>query len=49
MPKRDLLNFKELSRQEMERLFELASDLKRKQKQGTPHPFFIPLQHGDDF
>ena len=39
MPKRDLLNFKELSRQEMEQLFELASDLKRKQKQGIPHPF----------
>lgn len=38
MSKRDLLNFKELSRQEMERLFELASDLKRKQKQGIPHP-----------
>src|SRR2546422_3753319 len=38
MSKRDLLNFKELSRQDMERLFDLASDLKRKQKQGIPHP-----------
>ena len=38
MSKRDLLNFKDLSRPEMEKLFELASDLKRKQKQGIPHP-----------
>ncbi|HTN71569.1 MAG TPA: ornithine carbamoyltransferase [Methylomirabilota bacterium] len=38
MSKRDLLNFKELSRQEMEGIFALASELKRKQKQGIPHP-----------
>jgi len=38
MSKRDLLNFDKLSREEMEKLFELAADLKRKQKQGITHP-----------
>jgi ornithine carbamoyltransferase len=38
MSKHDLLNFKGLSRPEMERIFELASALKKKQKQGIPHP-----------
>jgi ornithine carbamoyltransferase len=38
MSKRDLLNFTKLSRQEMERIFALASELKKKQKQGVPHP-----------
>ncbi len=38
MSKRDLLNFTKLSRQEMERIFALASELKKKQKQGFPHP-----------
>jgi ornithine carbamoyltransferase len=41
MSKRDLLNFDKLSRQEMERLFELASDLKRKQQQGITHPLLF--------
>src|SRR5262244_1631576 len=38
MSKRDLLNFDKLSREEMGKLFELAADLKRKQKQGITHP-----------
>jgi len=38
MSKRDLLNFDSLSRPEMEKLLELAADLKRKQKQGITHP-----------
>ncbi|HEY7164976.1 MAG TPA: ornithine carbamoyltransferase [Candidatus Binatia bacterium] len=38
MSKRDLLNFSALARAEMEKIFELASELKRKQKQGIPHP-----------
>jgi ornithine carbamoyltransferase len=38
MSKRDLLNFTKLSRQEMERIFALASELKKRQKQGVPHP-----------
>src|SRR5215468_1240785 len=38
MNKRDLLNFKDLSRQEMDGIFTLAVELKRKQKQGVPHP-----------
>ena len=33
-----MLNFTKLSRQEMERIFALASELKKKQKQGVPHP-----------
>ena len=38
MSKHDLLNFKGLSRPEMEGIFELASALKKKQQQGIPHP-----------
>jgi ornithine carbamoyltransferase len=38
MSKRDLLNFRDLSREEMEGIFELARELKGKQKQGIPHP-----------
>jgi ornithine carbamoyltransferase len=41
MGKRDLLNFRDLSREEMVRIFALASALKRKQKQGIPHPLLI--------
>jgi ornithine carbamoyltransferase len=37
MSKRDLLNFEDLSRQEMDGIFALASELKSKQKQGIPH------------
>lgn len=38
MIKRDLLNFSKLKPEEMEKLFALASELKRKQKEGVPHP-----------
>jgi ornithine carbamoyltransferase len=38
MTKRDLLNFSKLNREEMEKIFRLASELKRKQKEGVPHP-----------
>ncbi len=38
MAKRDLLDFRDLSREEMESLFALAQDLKAKQQQGVPHP-----------
>lgn len=38
MSKRDLLDFRDLSREEMEALFELAQDFKAKQQQGVPHP-----------
>ena len=38
MGKRDLLNFGNLAREDMERIFALASDLKRKQKYGIPQP-----------
>jgi ornithine carbamoyltransferase len=35
MSKRDLLNFADVSREEMQAIFSLAAELKRKQKQGT--------------
>ena len=38
MNKRDLLNFRDLSREEMVRIFALATGLKRKQRQEIPHP-----------
>ena len=38
MIKRDLLNFTKLNSEEMEKIFALASELKRKQKDGVPHP-----------
>jgi ornithine carbamoyltransferase len=38
MTERDLLNFSKLNRAEMEKIFGLASELKRKQKAGVPHP-----------
>ncbi len=38
MSKRDLLNFKDLSRPELEKIFTLASDLKREQQRGIAHP-----------
>jgi ornithine carbamoyltransferase len=38
MDKRDLLNFRRLAGNEMEKIFALASELKSKQKQGIPHP-----------
>ena len=38
MNKRDLLNFRDLSRDEMVRIFALATGLKRKQRQEIPHP-----------
>jgi len=38
MSKRDLLNFRDLSREELEALFALARDLKKKQQRGIPHP-----------
>jgi ornithine carbamoyltransferase len=41
MGKRDLLNFRDLSREEMVRIFALASTLKRKLKQGISHPLLI--------
>jgi ornithine carbamoyltransferase len=41
MGKRDLLNFRDLSREEMVRIFALASGLKRKLKQGIPHPLLV--------
>jgi ornithine carbamoyltransferase len=41
MSKRDLLNFRDLSREEMVGIFALASALKRKQKQGISHPLLI--------
>jgi ornithine carbamoyltransferase len=41
MGKRDLLNFRDLSREEMVRIFALASGLKRKLKQGLPHPLLV--------
>jgi ornithine carbamoyltransferase len=41
MGKRDLLNFRDLSREEMVRIFALASALKRRLKQGIPHPLLI--------
>ncbi|HXG51191.1 MAG TPA: ornithine carbamoyltransferase [candidate division Zixibacteria bacterium] len=37
MSKRDLLSFEALSRQEMETIFRLARELKKKQKLGVPH------------
>ena len=41
MDKRDLLNFRDLSREEMVRIFALASGLKRKLKHGIPHPLLV--------
>jgi ornithine carbamoyltransferase len=38
MSKRDLLNFDGLSRREFDGILTLARELKRKQKQGIPHP-----------
>jgi ornithine carbamoyltransferase len=38
MAKRDLLNFKGLAREEMEGIFELAQELKAKQRRGVLHP-----------
>jgi ornithine carbamoyltransferase len=38
MTKRDLLNFNGLSREEMEGIFELARDLKARQRRGVLHP-----------
>lgn len=37
MRKRDLLSFRDVSRDEMEAVFRLARELKRKQKKGIPH------------
>ena len=39
MSKKDLLSFRDLSREEIEAIFEMARDLKNKQKRGIPHPF----------
>ena len=41
MGKRDLLNFRDLTREELVRIFALASGLKRKLKQGIPHPLLV--------
>jgi ornithine carbamoyltransferase len=41
MGKRDLLNFGDLSREEIIRIFALASELKRKLKQGIAHPLLV--------
>jgi ornithine carbamoyltransferase len=41
MGKRDLLNFGDLTREEMIRIFALASGFKRKLKQGIPHPLLV--------
>src|SRR5215467_10938119 len=38
MSKRDLLNFRDLTREEMVRIFALAKGLKRKLKEEIPHP-----------